>query len=497
MSQDFLNPDNTPQEISSTREGKYLGRGPIIIIVLVLAAVTYAIMVAANKRAQQQNQTIDRDAASSDDAGGVAGDNMDSWLETQPDGAIFTSPDRLGLPASDEPEDSLIVSEADLLAPAAAPQSSGPELENPTAPEPTAEDILYQKYLDKRLKEHIEAADSGAVASSWDGMSGLGNVGSAFSSIADGRGAPVDASNPMASLQNLLSKRLDNLQDQGPADPNGQAAKRKFANSQGDNDWYLERTRNFGINDFEIKTGAVIPGILLTGMNSDLPGQVIGQVRQNVYDTATGRYLLIPQGTKIYGTYDSEITYGQRRGLVVWQRLVFPDATTIDIDGMQGNDVSGYAGFKDRVNNHYVKTFGSILLLSVFNALPELVRDDEGGQFASSVSNSNDGFEVVEIEREQIVRNEDGENEIIVLREEVIVPVRSSSSSSNERANSSSDRFNDRIQEQIALNNSRVGERITEKNLDIQPTITIRPGYRFNIIVNKDIVFEGSYVATR
>lgn len=506
MSQDYLNPDNTPQALGATHQGKYLGKGPIIIIVLVLMAVTYAIMIAANKRSIKNNNVERVETVES--AQGVAGNNIDSWLEKQPGGAINArrSVEINGVLREADPEE--VTTEGALITQDGAPSlplvAKAP-LQEKEERKLSTEEVLYQKYLDKRLAEHIAAADSGAVASSWDGGSnGLtGNVADTISSLAGGAGFGDQGAgaNP---LQDVLLNRLESLQG-GASDPNNQSSKKQFAQSKGDPDWYLAKTRDYGLTNFEVKTGAVIPGVLLTGMNSDLPGQVIGQIRQNVYDTATGQHLLLPQGTKIYGNYDSEVSFGQSRGLVVWQRLIFPDATTIDIGAMQGSDISGYAGFKDKVNNHYGRIFGSILLLSVFNALPELVADDNDGGGSSSAANSDssstDSFEVVEIEREQIVVNDDGTTDIIVLREEVIVPVSSSSSSSAENEAqegfSNSGQFNERIQEQIALNNSRIGERLTEKNLEIQPTIKIRPGYEFNIIVNKDIVFESSYQATR
>lgn len=499
MSQDYLNPDNTPQALGTTHQGKYLGKGPIIILVLILMAVTYAIMIAANKRAQQ-NVSVERDETI-ETAEGVAGNNIDSWLEKQPSGSINARRSVTFNGVLEEPdgEPGQVIGELDQDG---RPIILNQTLQAPEEAEPTTEELLYQKYLDKRLKEHLEAGDSGAVASSWNSNSGIsGGVQNTISSLAGGD----EGTNPAFAIQDLLNKRLDSLPQGGEADANKQGAKKQFAQSKADPDWYLAKTRDFGLTNYEVKTGAVIPGVLLTGMNSDLPGQVIGQIRQNVYDTATGQHLLLPQGTKIYGNYDSEVTYGQNRGLVVWQRLIFPDATTIDLGGMQGSDISGYSGFKDKVNNHYGRIFGSILLLSVFNALPELVKKDNNGggenRSADSNSSSNDSFEVVEISREQLVRNDDGTTRIVVVREEVIVPVSSSNMSSSEREVrapvSNSGQFNERIQEQIALNNSRVGERLTEKNLEIQPTIKIRPGYEFNIIVNKDIIFDGSYQATR
>ena len=95
-----------------------------------------------------------------------------------------------------------------------------------------------------------------------------------------------------------------------------------------------------------------------------MPGSVIGQVRANVYDTVTGNYILIPQGTKVVGSYDSKITYGQSRALVVWeQALFFQMVSSIDLEKMQGADITGYAGLKDKLNNHYFKLYSNALIV--------------------------------------------------------------------------------------------------------------------------------------
>ncbi|WP_211109775.1 TrbI/VirB10 family protein [Azospirillum oleiclasticum] len=103
-------------------------------------------------------------------------------------------------------------------------------------------------------------------------------------------------------------------------------------------------------------------------MSSDLPGTLVAQVRHNVYDTATGRRLLIPQGARLVGRYDSRVTPGRERVEVAWTRLVFPDASTLELGGMPGADQGGYGGLSDRVNNHVGRVIGNVLLLSVFSA---------------------------------------------------------------------------------------------------------------------------------
>ncbi len=184
------------------------------------------------------------------------------------------------------------------------------------------------------------------------------------------------------------------------------------------------------ISPYEIKTGTVIPGVLISGINSELPGEIIAQVSESVYDTATGNYLLIPQGTRIIGTYNSDVAYGQSRAFVGWTRLVFPDGKTISLGAMTGADQAGYSGFEDEVDNHYFKIFGSALLISLI-----------GGE----LSFSNDKFSI----NQQQSSGGLGGSTI-----------------------------------------SQTGNTLLEKNLAVAPTIEIRAGYRFNIMVSKDLVIE-------
>ncbi|MHB8286253.1 MAG: TrbI/VirB10 family protein, partial [Caulobacteraceae bacterium] len=123
------------------------------------------------------------------------------------------------------------------------------------------------------------------------------------------------------------------------------------------------------ISPFELRAGFVIPGIMITGINSEIPGQIAATVSQNVFDTATGRFLLIPQGSRLIGSYGSDAGYGQTRVLVAWQRIVFPNGNALDIGSMPGADSAGYSGFHDKVNNHYLRIFGSALMLSAINGL--------------------------------------------------------------------------------------------------------------------------------
>src|ERR1017187_10459682 len=107
-------------------------------------------------------------------------------------------------------------------------------------------------------------------------------------------------------------------------------------------------SRSVNHSPYELMAGTVIPAALVTGINSDLPGQMIATVTQNVYDTVTGNYLLIPQGSRMLGQYDAQVAYGQRRVLLVWTRLIMQDGSSIDLDRLQGVDTAGYSRLPDR-----------------------------------------------------------------------------------------------------------------------------------------------------
>ncbi|ELP9219024.1 conjugal transfer protein TrbI [Campylobacter coli] len=204
--------------------------------------------------------------------------------------------------------------------------------------------------------------------------------------------------------------------------------------SQKKDNGYLKYVKQKPLSTYEIKAGWNIPAILITGVNSDLPGQILAQVTQNVYDSATGKYLLIPQGTKVVGAYSSNIIYGQSRLLVAWNKLIFPNGDTLNLDGMQGASQDGYTGFEDQVDNHYFRIFGSAFLLSSISAGIAL--------------------------------------------------------SDNSDTNSEKETASDKAIAQAIQQMGQVASEMIRKNMNISPTLKIRPGYKFNIFVTKDIILE-------
>jgi type IV secretion system protein VirB10 len=219
----------------------------------------------------------------------------------------------------------------------------------------------------------------------------------------------------------------------GSGDPNMQQHKSDFLARDGVNtSTYLNQAVLLPRSPYEVKAGTIIPASLLTAINSDLPGQIIGQVRENVYDTVSGNYLLIPQGSKLLATYDSAVSYGQERVLFCWNRLIRPDGVSISLECMPGADLAGASGATDDVNHHWWRIITGVALGTLLSATADRAAGNVTG-YQPTVAQS-------------WAANAGG-----------------------------------------AVNTA--GQQITQKNLAIQPTITIRAGYSVNVIVTKDIVF--------
>ncbi|MBM2765011.1 TrbI/VirB10 family protein [Burkholderia anthina] len=221
-----------------------------------------------------------------------------------------------------------------------------------------------------------------------------------------------------------------------PADPtavqNRQDQKEAFQTAG------ITQTRNSGslqtpTSPYQVMAGTVISAALLTGIKSDLPGDVIGTVTVPVYDTATGRYLLIPQGSRILGKYNSQVAYGQSRVQIVWNRIILPDTSSLTLDNLAGADAAGYVGLEDGVDWHWGRILAGAALSTLLGVGSELAVSNQG--------------------------NANG-NTVIAFRD-----------SAQDTAN-------------------QVGQEFTRRNLNIQPTLTERPGLPVSIIVNRDLVLR-------
>jgi conjugation trbI family protein len=197
-------------------------------------------------------------------------------------------------------------------------------------------------------------------------------------------------------------------------------------------------TRNSGnltlpASPYQVMAGTVVAGALVTGIKSDLPGDVIATVTEPVYDTAMGKFLLIPQGSRILGKYNSQVSYGQSRVQVVWNRIVLPDTSSLTLDNLAGTDPAGYAGLEDDVDWHWDRVFAGAALTTLLSIGAELAAPE----------NRQDGDRVI------------------------IAGLDSAQDSINQ-----------------------VGQEMTRRNLNIQPTLTQRPGLPVRIIVNRVLVLR-------
>ena len=225
---------------------------------------------------------------------------------------------------------------------------------------------------------------------------------------------------------------------QGAANARPPANYGQFANNAGGNRW-ASNSQVEAPSRYQLRAGFVIPGTLISGINSQIPGQIVAQVSQNVFDTATGRYLLIPQGSRLVGAYDSNPVFGQTRALIAWQRIIFPDGKAIDLGAMPGSDSAGYAGFHDQVNAHWFRIFGSALLMSGVTAGVTLSQPRTGLNANGTMSASQ--------ALSQALGQQLGQTTAMMI----------------------------------------------ERNLNISPTLIIRPGFRFNVVVVKDLTFSKPY----
>lgn len=330
-------------------------------------------------------------------------------------------------------------------APAPTPASA----RTPGAPRPTAAPVPvprspYDDELARIRETRLQALAQGAKAKTAvvvpvERSIPLGPVGGR---PVGGPGAPMMPSDidprqayqaRVAQLQGAIGGAAGGL-----SAANGMAP---FGNPGGDR-WALNSRPEPPRTKYELRAGFVIPALLMSGINSDLPGQIMAQVSENVFDTPTGKYVLIPQGSRLVGTYSSETKYGQARVLIAWQRIVFPDGQAMDIGAMPGADGAGYAGFSDKVNNHYVRLFGSAILLSAVTA--GIAYSQDNNQQVGAGYNTQPSF-------------------------------------------------NSTMSESLGQQFGQVTGQLLAKNLSISPTLEIRPGYRFNVMVTKDLTFNTPY----
>ncbi|HGW4115887.1 TPA: TrbI/VirB10 family protein [Serratia marcescens] len=271
-------------------------------------------------------------------------------------------------------------------------------------------------------------ADAAAASSVFFRSGGQGQAAATVAQAAPGTSSALAAFDPLAAGPASTAAQ--------PADPTA------VQNRQDQKEAFLKggstETRNSGnlalpASPYQVMAGTVIAGALVTGIKSDLPGDVIATVTEPVYDTATGKFLLIPQGSRILGKYNSQVSYGQSRVQVVWNRIILPDTSSLTLDNLVGTDPAGYAGLEDDVDYHWRRIVAGAVLTTLLGVGAELAAPE----------NRQDG------------------NRIVIAGR-------------------------DSAQDSI----NQVGQEMTRRNMNIQPTLTERPGLPVRIIVNRDLVLR-------
>lgn len=463
---DQMSPDASPGDMSKKTGVRRVNNRPMMILGGVLGSFLLVMMLVAADRSEQQNAP----AEGQKEFAGNTSMFADEIAGTQEDGFIPAAqpPVIPDLEAGvQESEESTAESTASTTAVTVA-RPDNPDLpptppQNPTLNSPEMDDEAQRIRMAKlQMLQEAVSARTGVQAVAPRSSNSAPAPGSRpetrkemLAEIARVRSqtASLRSTDPNAVYQEGLAQAQNRNRGGGFGGSSSNSAPMLMqtsaqggANGYGEFDsnggdrWQLNSQMQAPRTPFELRAGFVIPATLISGINSDLPGQIMAQVSQNVSDTATGSHLLIPQGSRLIGSYSSDVAYGQERVLVAWQRIIFPDGKAMDIGSMPGADSAGYSGFHDQVNNHYVRIFGSAFLMSGITAGITLSQDND---------NSSDG---------------------------------------NDRQ-----RASDALSEALGQQLGQVAVEMIRKNMNIAPTLEIRPGYRFNVIVTKDMTFSKPY----
>lgn len=321
-----------------------------------------------------------------------------------------------------------------------------------TAPTPAQQ---HKEWMEKHRYQRIEglvlASEAAMLAETSKGGGGGLQRPAGRSNTQDDAQDNHDPAQAAAQRYQLSRAKLDRMQaaeldrasvpggaprgqaeeDPGPGQAKNKAflADMKKAESEG----YLGEPRQPSLSETSLFAGSVIPAVMLTAINSDLPGTVSAQVRQTVYDSRNQRIVLIPQGSRLTGQYSSDVSYGQKRVLIAWNHMIFPDGSTVNMQGMLGGDGQGKSGIEDEVDNHYVRTFGSSILISMLGVGAQMAQPQNSGALNTAPASAQ-------------------------------------------------------VAGALASSMNNTGNRLLNKNLNIQPTLEIRPGYTFNVLVSRTII---------
>lgn len=457
---DNMSPDVSPGELKNKSGVRRVNNRPMYIIFAVVGAFVFIMMLVAADRAAQQNAPAEsgkeKVGNTSMFANEIAGDQLDGFIPPLevPVDTVITTPEE---PNNEETSNITVI----------RPENVG-NLNNPPMP-PQYNNSYSQAEIDDDA-QRIRMAKLQMLEEAIKAKTGVQGI--APRSGATPSRTPANRQEMLAEINRVKQQiNATNTNDttaaykeklaqvramtganesSGFGGGNGSGSElrnsvsnggngyNQFDNNQEGDRWQLNSSVQAPRSQYELRAGYVIPATLISGINSELPGQIVAQVAQDISDTATGNYVLIPQGSRLIGSYSSDVAYGQERVLIAWQRIIYPDGKALDIGSMPGADSAGYSGFKDQVNNHYFRVFSSAFLMSGITAGVTLSQD-----------NGSDG--------------------------------------------SNKQRASDALSEALGQQLGQVMVEMIRKNMNIAPTLEIRPGYRFNVIVTKDMTFSKPY----
>lgn len=416
---------------------RLLRGGALLFSLLLIALLGYFLLLGSAPPAQRQ---ATEDLSEIGDTGTVQ-DGLGSDIEG---GGIIGDPS--GAPVQ--------------TAPTPLPPEEDPAAE---APLPSARAALYEEYELERLRQDLDAELTDAMAlrelRKQARRSPIGTSSFRFedpSATPKTEGAAPESARVSAPLSGPLSglpapsASLIALTNPDLAEITGQAsgaapaaATPQTGPQTGPQDGYTPHRLTRPRSPYELRRGTVIPGILTTAINSDIPGPISGTVRLDVYDTVTGHYLLIPAGARLFGRYEADITYGQKRLGIVWTDLVFPNGDALRLEGQEATDNAGRAGFADQRRGNFWRTLGGNLLYTIVDA---------------------------------------GENTAQARLEEALGGGRQETDTPGDLAA--------RFGAGLAAGGTSAASVFNRQQSQLKPTLRIRSGYRFNILVARDLILE-------
>lgn len=417
-----LNPNISPTGLDTAinvKTGvKKLNKVPILIISIVLFIILLGLGYATVKRTQKNNPQEEKQGKVRSDGERLANDFISKLYQSS------TSPKKRERDKeTQEPKEK----EQSLEKKSLTPQIDNNPLNSSSTNEALEKRLLEEKLaLEKYKRELYKTA---LTAPTKVKLQSFGNQGT-IPTLSQHHANPTTI-NPAELYTQIAKAYKGEHSSKSTSTINNNE---RFLQNQQHSYNYLNAKKTKPLSPYEMKTGTLIPSVLITQINSDLPGPIKAQVRENVFDTATGEHLLIPQGSTLIGTYSSNVQYGQNRVLIAFNRIIFPDGQTLNLGGMNGINQQGAAGFNDQVNNHYLKIFGSAILMGAIT-----------GGIAVADTTRSDQF--IETNRQKMLGA-------------------------------------------FISELGQVAQQMIQKNMNIAPTLEIRAGYRFNIFTTQDIILE-------